>query len=83
MQYVLLSSYHSPTYPAFRTKAWFFEILGEAIQSGPEPPNEGCIPQKSRDAMWNVAAFHQWELDASEEEDERCVGTAEEVGIFN
>ncbi|KZS87600.1 hypothetical protein SISNIDRAFT_460776, partial [Sistotremastrum niveocremeum HHB9708] len=59
---------------------WLFELAGGAVCS-PDKEDTTCLPMEARQAGWTVAAFHQWEL---EEDDPRCVGSAEEwiSGVF-
>ena len=52
--------------------AWLFELSGGSVSD----EHGGCFPASVRQATWTIAAFHQWELD---EDDPRCVTSAEEV----
>jgi hypothetical protein len=56
--------------------AWLFEIAGGAIADF----EDTCVPKSQRDAPFTIAALHQWEMDVR---DDRCVDSAEEVGILN
>lgn len=50
--------------------AWLFELAGGAVSDF----ENNCVPKSQREASFNVAALHQWEIDVH---DERCVSTAE------
>ncbi|KAH9922113.1 uncharacterized protein B0H18DRAFT_527594 [Fomitopsis serialis] len=51
---------------------WIFELSGGAIADFEDTP----IPREQREAVWTVAALHQWEMGI---DDARCVESAEEV----
>lgn len=55
--------------------AWLFELAGGALLDF----EDNCIPKAQRQASFNVAALHQWDIDF---DDPRCVHSAEEVGFF-
>jgi hypothetical protein len=38
-----------------------------------------CIPKSQREALFTIAALHQWEMDLKD--DVRCVDSAEEVSV--
>lgn len=50
---------------------WLFELAGGAIVD----TKDSCLPKAQREAAFNVAALHQWDIDF---EDPRCIETAEE-----
>ncbi|OAX37778.1 hypothetical protein K503DRAFT_866620 [Rhizopogon vinicolor AM-OR11-026] len=50
---------------------WLFELAGGALLDF----EDNCIPKAQRQASFNVAALHQWDIDF---EDPRCVHSAEE-----
>ena len=52
--------------------AWLFELSGGAIADF----EDTCLPKGQREAIWTVAALHQWDMGI---DDPRCVTTAEEV----
>jgi len=54
--------------------AWLFELAGGAIVD----TEDSCLPKTQREAAFNVAALHQWDIDF---EDPRCIETAEQVRI--
>jgi FAD/FMN-containing dehydrogenase len=51
--------------------AWLFELGGGAIVDF----EDTCLPLVSRQASFNIVAFHQWKID---EYDDRCVDSVEE-----
>ena len=52
------------------TIAWIFELSGGAIADF----EDTCLPKEQREAVWTVAALHQWEMGI---DDPRCITTAE------
>ncbi|PCH35657.1 hypothetical protein WOLCODRAFT_140014 [Wolfiporia cocos MD-104 SS10] len=50
---------------------WIFELSGGAIADF----EDTCLPKEQREAVWTVAALHQWDLDIN---DPRCITSAEE-----
>jgi hypothetical protein len=52
--------------------AWIFELSGGAIADF----EDTCLPKEQREAIWTVAALHQWEMGIN---DPRCITTAEAV----
>ncbi|KZT72357.1 hypothetical protein DAEQUDRAFT_32334 [Daedalea quercina L-15889] len=50
---------------------WIFELSGGAIADFEDTP----IPKEQREAVWTVAALHQWEMGI---DDPRCILSAEE-----
>ncbi|TFY56895.1 hypothetical protein EVJ58_g7357 [Rhodofomes roseus] len=50
---------------------WIFELSGGAIADFEDTP----IPKEQREAVWTVAALHQWEMGI---DDPRCIESAEE-----
>ncbi|KAL4079098.1 hypothetical protein J3A83DRAFT_4356097 [Scleroderma citrinum] len=50
---------------------WLFELAGGAIVD----TKDSCLPKAQREAAFNVAALHQWDIDF---EDPRCIESAEE-----
>ena len=54
--------------------AWIFELSGGAIADF----EDTCLPKEQREAVWTVAALHQWEMGV---DDPRCITSAEEVGL--
>lgn len=50
---------------------WIFELSGGAIADF----EDTCLPKEQREAVWTVAALHQWEMGI---DDPRCVTTAED-----
>ncbi|KAJ7578278.1 hypothetical protein C8J56DRAFT_969597 [Mycena floridula] len=50
---------------------WLFELAGGAVTDF----EDSCVPKSQREASFNVAALHQWEMGI---DDPRCVSTAEE-----
>jgi hypothetical protein len=76
MQYVFFfPSSFSISYGLFLATAWLFELAGGALVDF----EDNCIPKAQRQASFNVAALHQWDIDF---QDPRCVHSAEEVGFF-
>lgn len=59
-------------YLTFRHPAWIFELAGGAISDY----EDTCLPKEQREAIWTVAALHQWEMGI---DDPRCKTTAEDV----
>lgn len=51
--------------------AWIFELAGGAIADY----EDTCLPKEQREAIWTVAALHQWDMGI---DDPRCIQTAEE-----
>lgn len=56
--------------------AWIFELSGGAIGDF----EDTCLPKEQREAVWTVAALHQWEMGI---DDPRCITSAEEVGFMS
>jgi hypothetical protein len=56
----------------FSHLAWLFELAGGAIGDF----ENSCLPKEQREATFNVAALHQWDLGI---DDPKCVYTAENV----
>lgn len=56
--------------------AWLFELAGGAIGDF----ENTCLPKEQRDAAFNVAALHQWDLDV---DDPRCISSAEDVSVYS
>ncbi|GJE98185.1 hypothetical protein PsYK624_144070 [Phanerochaete sordida] len=50
---------------------WIFELSGGAIADF----EDTCLPKEQREAVWTVAALHQWEMGI---DDPRCITTAED-----
>ncbi|KAK7691920.1 hypothetical protein QCA50_005325 [Cerrena zonata] len=50
---------------------WIFELSGGAIGDF----EDTCLPKEQREAVWTVAALHQWEMGI---DDPRCITSAEE-----
>ncbi|OCH92054.1 hypothetical protein OBBRIDRAFT_727623 [Obba rivulosa] len=50
---------------------WIFELSGGAIADF----EDTCLPKEQREAIWTVAALHQWEMGI---DDPRCIKSAEE-----
>lgn len=57
---------------AFVFLAWIFELSGGAIGDY----DDTAIPKEQREAIWTVAALHQWDMGI---DDPRCITTAEDV----
>lgn len=57
------------------TLAWIFELSGGAIADF----EDTCLPKEQREAVWTVAALHQWEMGV---DDPRCITSAEEVSFI-
>ncbi|VDB91324.1 unnamed protein product [Peniophora sp. CBMAI 1063] len=54
---------------------WLFELAGGAIADPKREENApGCFPAEARQALFTIAALHQWDMDI---DDPRCVDTAE------
>jgi hypothetical protein len=51
--------------------AWLFELVAGAISD----TTTSCLPKSHRDALYTVAALHQWPVNVPQE-DVRCVLTA-------
>ncbi|KAF6759991.1 hypothetical protein DFP72DRAFT_805866 [Ephemerocybe angulata] len=49
---------------------WLFELAGGAVADY----TDTCLPKSQREAMFTIAALHQWEMDF---DDPRCVTSAE------
>lgn len=54
--------------------AWIFELSGGAIGDY----EDTCLPKEQREAVWTVAALHQWDMGV---DDPRCITSAEEVSF--
>ncbi|CDZ98886.1 fad linked oxidase domain-containing protein [Phaffia rhodozyma] len=54
--------------------SWLFELAGGALEDNAET----CFPLSRRSAKFNILALHQWPVDESPEEDERCMRTADD-----
>ncbi|KAJ7033392.1 hypothetical protein C8F04DRAFT_1260914 [Mycena alexandri] len=52
---------------------WLFELAGGAL---PEHAEDSCMPKSQREASFNIAALHQWEMTV---DDDRCIDSAEEA----
>ncbi|KAF8845918.1 hypothetical protein BDN67DRAFT_960544 [Paxillus ammoniavirescens] len=50
---------------------WLFELAGGALVDF----EDSCLPKSQRQAAFNVAALHQWDIDF---DDPRCIESAEE-----
>ncbi|KIJ15662.1 hypothetical protein PAXINDRAFT_99511 [Paxillus involutus ATCC 200175] len=50
---------------------WLFELAGGALMDF----EDSCLPKSQRQAAFNVAALHQWDIDF---DDPRCIESAEE-----
>ncbi|CAL1711629.1 unnamed protein product [Somion occarium] len=50
---------------------WIFELSGGAIADY----EDTCLPKEQREAIWTVAALHQWDMGV---DDPRCIESAEE-----
>ncbi|TCD69583.1 hypothetical protein EIP91_007005 [Steccherinum ochraceum] len=50
---------------------WIFELAGGAIADY----EDTCLPKEQREAIWTVAALHQWEMGI---DDPRCISAAED-----
>ncbi|TFK22570.1 hypothetical protein FA15DRAFT_513416 [Coprinopsis marcescibilis] len=50
---------------------WLFELAGGAVSDF----DDNVVPKAQREALFTIAALHQWEMDAN---DDRCIETAEE-----
>lgn len=55
----------------YRVLAWLFELVAGAVCD----TKTSCLPQSHRDAVYTVAALHQWPVNIPQE-DVRCVLTA-------
>ncbi|KAJ7721491.1 hypothetical protein B0H16DRAFT_1602527 [Mycena metata] len=51
---------------------WLFELAGGALVDHAE---DSCVPKSQREASFNIAALHQWEMTV---DDDRCIDSAEE-----
>lgn len=51
--------------------AWLFELIAGAVTD----TKTSCLPQSHRNALYTVAALHQWPVNIPQE-DVRCVHTA-------
>jgi len=51
---------------------WLFELAGGAIMDF----EDTCIPKSQREALFTIAALHQWEMNLID--DVRCVDSAED-----
>ncbi|EAU91190.2 FAD linked oxidase domain-containing protein [Coprinopsis cinerea okayama7 len=50
---------------------WLFELAGGAVGEF----TDSVVPKAQREALFNIVALHQWEMDAN---DDRCIDSAEE-----